>query len=755
MSFQVESNSFQIKDAKQFLEALKSSKNKLDYLIPLMNQIGWVAVNKKLCKKIVKTLLNDQEISFSKELDQLIEKVVTVCREVEFYSKIICKLQALQLTSSLQLIAKHNCRRILDSFGSVEVLPIYNAAEEFEKRFNSILKVLRENNDPNYCISLVASLLRDSNCKKKHIKELDSNLYTGLSGLIYRSGSLSLLSTVISCGYLEPIKEILSLSLSYGNNIFHYWINSSRVDLLKIVFEKINLVEVGQLLLQPNHEEVTPLLLAAKSGNLEILQLFAKHQSDLFTSCGQPVYLEFFRYYQFHSIQAYISFIDGLDGGFDHLKIQLFFQLCINICPSFLKGEARLKVFAIRLLSRLLSKEHYFSLFTHSMLKRMLTFDAIAHYLLNNYLYLLEEYWQKELPNAVIQDKYGLLPLQQPCEIKKLVDEIANANRSYLLGLIVIDRGIFERPVTIVDAIIQCYQSWISSVDWHSGETAGTCNIYLQLIGRLYSYFPILSIAVAAADLKLSKLMAGTLKALQPVHQMVVIPMLSVELLIAELQELPLEKQANFLSMATKAQKISYVQSLDVKKYLPQFMLDWSAFMDYWLKQIDDLKNGHNCLELFQQCRENLTESSVRIESALQKFNFLIQKISSNEDFSGDAEPTIIKLQKVVQELTWTRGKLKEMLEQLEAELKTLKIVEERVPDEFICPISCSVMTDPVSTEDGKIYDRSAIEAWFAIRRADEEPLTSPASARELTTDLLVPEDSLRHRIQKFQSNET
>jgi hypothetical protein len=35
-------------------------------------------------------------------------------------------------------------------------------------------------------------------------------------------------------------------------------------------------------------------------------------------------------------------------------------------------------------------------------------------------------------------------------------------------------------------------------------------------------------------------------------------------------------------------------------------------------------------------------------------------------------------------------------------------------PPEFLCPISQTLMVDPVRTVDGHIYDRSALLEWFA-----------------------------------------
>ena len=35
-------------------------------------------------------------------------------------------------------------------------------------------------------------------------------------------------------------------------------------------------------------------------------------------------------------------------------------------------------------------------------------------------------------------------------------------------------------------------------------------------------------------------------------------------------------------------------------------------------------------------------------------------------------------------------------------------------PDEYLCPITCEVMEDPVMADDGQTYERAAIATWVA-----------------------------------------
>jgi len=64
-------------------------------------------------------------------------------------------------------------------------------------------------------------------------------------------------------------------------------------------------------------------------------------------------------------------------------------------------------------------------------------------------------------------------------------------------------------------------------------------------------------------------------------------------------------------------------------------------------------------------------------------------------------------------------------------------------PDNFICPITQSVMTDPVIGEDGITYERSAITHWL------ESHNTSPVT-RGIMSSHLIPNIALRNTIQDY-----
>jgi len=67
-----------------------------------------------------------------------------------------------------------------------------------------------------------------------------------------------------------------------------------------------------------------------------------------------------------------------------------------------------------------------------------------------------------------------------------------------------------------------------------------------------------------------------------------------------------------------------------------------------------------------------------------------------------------------------------------------------QVPDDYMCPITAEIMTDPVSTLDGFTYERTAILDW--LRTND----TSPLTGTKLESTTVIPNLSLRSMIRAF-----
>ena len=66
------------------------------------------------------------------------------------------------------------------------------------------------------------------------------------------------------------------------------------------------------------------------------------------------------------------------------------------------------------------------------------------------------------------------------------------------------------------------------------------------------------------------------------------------------------------------------------------------------------------------------------------------------------------------------------------------------VVDDYICPITTEIMTDPVCTADGFTYERTAITEW--LRTND----TSPSTGDTLDSKALIPNHLVRSLLRAF-----
>lgn len=64
-------------------------------------------------------------------------------------------------------------------------------------------------------------------------------------------------------------------------------------------------------------------------------------------------------------------------------------------------------------------------------------------------------------------------------------------------------------------------------------------------------------------------------------------------------------------------------------------------------------------------------------------------------------------------------------------------------PQEFLCPISLTVMADPVVAQDGHTYEKENIIKWFKSKR------TSPVTRSKIKTDI-IPNQALKSQILSY-----
>ena len=71
------------------------------------------------------------------------------------------------------------------------------------------------------------------------------------------------------------------------------------------------------------------------------------------------------------------------------------------------------------------------------------------------------------------------------------------------------------------------------------------------------------------------------------------------------------------------------------------------------------------------------------------------------------------------------------------------------VPNEYLCPITLSIMEDPVLMPDGQTYERKAIEAAL-----DLQPY-SPVTRQPMKIEDAVPNYALKSLIEAYQAKHT
>jgi hypothetical protein len=98
------------------------------------------------------------------------------------------------------------------------------------------------------------------------------------------------------------------------------------------------------------------------------------------------------------------------------------------------------------------------------------------------------------------------------------------------------------------------------------------------------------------------------------------------------------------------------------------------------------------------------------------------------------------------------RPNFDEICTELQSQLTAARIAEDIIKAEncFFCPITLSLMVDPVIAADGHSYERTAIEDW--MRRSGEN-FHSPMTNELLPNRDLLPNFALKNAIKVFRSN--
>lgn len=131
-----------------------------------------------------------------------------------------------------------------------------------------------------------------------------------------------------------------------------------------------------------------------------------------------------------------------------------------------------------------------------------------------------------------------------------------------------------------------------------------------------------------------------------------------------------------------------------------------------------------------------------------QEIKFLDAEISS--ECSENNERDVPLLSSLIGFMRYCRGVLFEnsafqATDQAEGRTNVEIMLSWLNPEDFRCPISLELMTDPVTVSTGQTYDRVSIQKWFKSGN-----LTCPKTGEKVTTTELVPNSNLRKLIQQY-----
>ncbi|KAG2319640.1 hypothetical protein Bca4012_054117 [Brassica carinata] len=76
----------------------------------------------------------------------------------------------------------------------------------------------------------------------------------------------------------------------------------------------------------------------------------------------------------------------------------------------------------------------------------------------------------------------------------------------------------------------------------------------------------------------------------------------------------------------------------------------------------------------------------------------------------------------------------------------------DHIYEAFICPLTQEVMHDPVTLENGRTFEREAIEKWFKKCQDSGKPPSCPITSQELSSADVSPSIALRNTIEEWRS---
>lgn len=350
------------------------------------------------------------------------------------------------------------------------------------------------------------------------------------------------------------------------------------------------------------------------------------------------------------------------------------------------------------------------------------------------------------------EEKLNLLPLLPPSEMVQAIDQLLDSPQSNLLQEYISVPQLIEGIVTVLQAIEMGLTNW--GLQAQSSEDSAST--YAHMLCSLLRSMPFKTIAMAARSPLLQDKMIAALLSMSPEQQAVIIPQVAKDKLNNDLKRFSITHHAVILSMATRSQKIFYLQSLQENEFVSSEFQEiaraWQAEKAALKAEIEafakrskaDPKNREDFTELEMRIAGKMHTVNFALQAEKTKINQLIDKLEGKRESSEELTNLIeTKLKAVFSSYTASleSNSLKVSLDEIAEKFE----LTEEIPVEYVCPISQELMIDPVEASDHKVYDRKSIEEWL------KEKSTSPITREAITNDL-IPREDIRNQISDWKS---
>ena len=564
--------------------------------------------------------------------------------------------------------------------------------------------------------------------------------------------------------------KLLEKRDSHSLTPLHYAVKGSNYDLIRLIenvypkkhmeFMKVREPELFAKMCEAENENAMPLLhsLAAK-GKVELLKLIAEKEPDTFLIYMQKVDKRGLTPLQHAAVNKQRNIFKYLAKGVPDILQKLIDIKFINwLLPDHLEFAEKIRRFCTDPLIKAIfnitltifeeddsksTKEIRAELAKfppQEFIRAILDCNAIRSYLgrrddiLSPALEALPSLNFLSLQNCI-----DLLLHLPPSKIFETIQQVKEDKyRDHLNSLIFVD----GEDYSVKEILRYAHHQFAPHMDQENAFNS--VHDYLMKIKPK-------TLACSTRHQEMREIILHFLKAIPDPHYRAIIPLLSLKEFMTFMKSLHVVQQLSYCLAATCKQKEAYVESL--QELIPAEIVAWKDKIREMCGELEEKLKKENrdaklLKKLFQEIKElwsNGYDKLIPVSQNALVFNQMRDRLLLHES-SADLlfavtekiELALLDFRRLQKGIETLRVKIWRDFEGLQ-ELK-----ERRAPEEFFCPITGDIMSEPMKDKYGHRYEKTAIISWLESHQSS--PLTrQPLSLADLTAD-----SELQQRIEEF-----